>query len=473
MSTNDFNTILNQQALLYGNELGRVLSQLGFLKEPKVEVLPLSRSLSLNSDFVASISFVGMVTGEFILTLSRAQAKTVFPDTTTDSEIRDSLTESLNMAAGSRIRDLSQIFQKLTITPPRFVSGELVYPSVKNIPIQIKAGETVIQAYLYIDQMRLDIAESYKQIIVDLKSTNEDLSKANLKLKDQQTQLVHSEKMASLGMMAAGVAHEINNPLAFVVSNTEVLNTYVDAMRTLLIGYDQLLQLLTHGKAGEAKSELAKINEIKKKEDVTFILEDTRKLLAESKFGLERIRAIVNGLKRFSRVNDSGIKTVQVNEELGNTLMLLQNELKYKCKIETDFKAQKPVECMPGEMSQVFVNLIINAAQAIKRSDGLIKILTVDGNETIKISIEDNGEGISPENLTKIFSPFFTTKPVGEGTGLGLAITQGIIQKHNGTISCDSTVGKGTTFMIELPYICKIQASENKDPTTSISSSAA
>ena len=457
-SAGDLERVLLEQANFFGKDFATILSGISNVSSIACDVGSVQKDLVISGDFIASISFVGMVTGEFIIVISKDTARTLFKDSSSDDEVQDLLTEVLNMAAGSRLKELTKQFHRVTIQAPKVIKGQVRYPMIKNVPMVFRTGQEVFHGHFFIDHMRLDLAESYKDMINDLKKINSDLSVANHQLKQQQTQLVQSEKMASLGMLAAGVAHEINNPLAFVVSNNDVLGSYVDAMRSLLIGYDQMLKLLGSGKSDEAKGELRKISEIRQKEDIDFIVEDTRKLLAESKFGLERIRGIVSGLKRFSRVDDGGIKKIHINEELQNTLLLLQNELKYRCQVETDFKATQPIECLPGEINQVFVNLIINAAQAIKDPSGKVTISTSDDNDAIRVRVADTGCGISKENLEKLFQPFFTTKPVGEGTGLGLAISHGIIQKHGGKIEVTSKLNVGTEFIVRLPLKMAVAA---------------
>ncbi len=462
MTSAEFEKLLKDQARLYAQDLSHLLVKTSRSKNATVSLSEITKTLHLKDDFIASVSFVGMVTGEFILSGSLTDLQKIFSDQKSGDDIRECLSETLNLVAGGRIGQLSEVFQKLTITPPKIVSGEIQYRKIKNVPFSIQTENGVLRGCFFIDLMNLDLADSYRTIIQGLKVANEQLSSANQRLVEQQTQLVHSEKMASLGMIAAGVAHEINNPLAFVVSNTNVLGSYVDAMRNLLGGYDHLLQVVAAGKPDETKSEIERISELKKREDISFVLEDTQKLLGDSKFGLDRIKGIVSGLKRFSRVDDGGLKRVQINEEIQNALMLLQNELKYKCTVNTNLKATREVECFPSEINQVLVNLIVNAAQAMKSSGGVLQVSTEDAKDAVLIRVRDNGVGISAENLPKLFSPFFTTKPAGEGTGLGLAISYGIVHKHGGKLLVESSVGVGTQFTIEIPYKAVVSSEVKK-----------
>lgn len=414
-----------------------------------------SSGLILQADFTFSILFVGSVFGEFILSMPRATACHIAKDALggefNDEDLRDAFSEALNMVAGSRLRSLTQTFPKLTISSPKTHSGEIRYPSVKAMQAELSVDGFPATASFYLDFMRLDIAESYKDSVEQLQRANQDLLAANERLKLQQMQLVHSEKMASLGTMAAGVAHEINNPLSFVVSNSEALASYMSAFQELFGAYQRLIDFISDRKAREAKEEMNKVKAIQEEKDIPYIIQDTLNLMAESRSGLDRIRGIVNGLKLFSRVDDVGARSTQLNDELKNTLQLIANELKYRCQVEFSAGELPQVECVPGELGQVFVNLLVNAAHAMPKEGGLLKISTQAEGDSVKIEVADNGCGIAPENLGKIFDPFFTTKPVGQGTGLGLAITHSIIQNHGGSIDVKSEVGKGTKFTISLP----------------------
>jgi signal transduction histidine kinase len=237
------------------------------------------------------------------------------------------------------------------------------------------------------------------------------------------------------------------------MSNADILATYMKAFQELFNAYQRLMTCINEKNTKDAKSEIQRLKNIQKETDITYIIQDTANLMAESKSGLDRIRGIVNGLKLFSRVDDAGARKVQINDEIKNTLQLIANELKYKCKAEFLPGKIPEIECIPGELGQVFVNLLINASQAMPETGGMIHIKTSPEENFINIAIKDNGSGISKENLGKIFDPFFTTTPVGQGTGLGLAISHSIICKHGGTIAVESELGKGTTFTLRLPLV--------------------
>ena len=263
------------------------------------------------------------------------------------------------------------------------------------------------------------------------------------KLEEAKDQLVQSEKMASIGQLAAGVAHEINNPVGFIKSNFSSLKRYGKDLHAVIEKYNGIIKEL---EKTQTQTEVDQINE---EFDIEFITEDIQNLLSESFEGITRIEDIVNSLKDYSR-SDNQWEQADINTHIENTLKIVSHELKYVASIEKDYGEIPLVECLPMQIGQVMMNLLVNAGQAIQE-DGKIIIKTREENNKVIISVSDNGKGITKEHLAKIFDPFFTTKPVGQGTGLGLSLSYNIIQKHNGEMSVESEVGKGTEFIIQLP----------------------
>lgn len=268
--------------------------------------------------------------------------------------------------------------------------------------------------------------------------------------RQMETQLVQSEKMASLGVMAAGVAHEINNPIGFVSSNLRTLADYFATFTGLLDNYEHLATAALQGNLAAVQALHAQIVERRQREDVEYIRGDVSNLLSESSDGLQRVKEIVQNLRSFARLDEAEIKEADVNECLETTLKVVWNELKYKAAVVKELSPLPLLRCHPGQLNQVFVNLLVNAGQAIAEH-GTITLRSFATAEHIVVQIADTGSGIAPENLSRLFTPFFTTKGVGKGTGLGLSISYGIVQKHNGTIEVESTVGVGTQFTIRLP----------------------
>lgn len=274
--------------------------------------------------------------------------------------------------------------------------------------------------------------------------------KANQALKQHQAFLVQSEKMAGLGQLSAGIAHEINTPVGFVLSNVRTLGKYMEKFKTLYESYEELLQAVNSRDANALKTSIEQVQEIKKATKLDFILEDIDVLFAETDEGLDRVKSIVGNLRNFARPEEAEAKEANINEGIKATLALVLNELKYKCEIKQELGDLPSLFCHPSELNQVFMNLLVNAGHAVE-DQGVITIRTCTENDQIVVQIIDTGHGIPPENLSKLFDPFFTTKEVGKGTGLGLAICHGIIQKHHGTIDVESEVGEGTTFTIKIP----------------------
>lgn len=278
----------------------------------------------------------------------------------------------------------------------------------------------------------------------DIKQKNIELNLTLKELKETQSQLLQSSKLASIGQLAAGVAHEINNPIGYVSSNTSVLKKYIANIKVVLNAYHAFA---SHH---EQSPQYTQLNAILASKNMDYILTDIDNLLDESIEGLSRVTDIVADLKSFSRVDEAKIKPACINECIESTLKVIANEIKYKCEVKKEYAKLPQIKCNPGKLNQVFMNLFINASQAIDER-GELSIQTLAQNEQIVIRISDSGCGIPKENLERLFDPFFTTKAVGVGTGLGLSISYGIIQEHGGTIDVQSEENKGTTFTLSLP----------------------
>jgi signal transduction histidine kinase len=278
-----------------------------------------------------------------------------------------------------------------------------------------------------------------------LKQLVAELTRANTDLKPAKTQMLQSEKLASVGMLAAGVAHEINNPIAFVISNVGTLSQYGQCLLRVIDAYDAVAM------AGDVSdSQLAVVASLKSEVGVDYIKEDIGALLEESCVGLDRVKRIVRELTEFSRVDAvESLRDDDINGALQSTLIVLENELRH-CDVRKEFGVLPRVECVLAQIKRVFMNLLINAAQAIE-GRGLVIIRTGCLDAGVWIELTDTGAGISPQNLPRIFDPFFTTKAVGKGTGLGLSVSYGIVERHHGRIDVESTIGTGSTFRVWLP----------------------
>ena len=314
-------------------------------------------------------------------------------------------------------------------------------------------GEAVVTAQLYHhrDQgagyylglfRRVEGQEDYER---ELQQRHAELRQAYLRLNGAQEKLLQSEKMASIGQLAAGVAHEINNPIGYVHSNLGSLQEYLRSLFTVIEAYERALR------APDPKTLIPEIDDIRDRLDIDFISRDLPQLMAESREGIERVTRIVRDLKDFSYSGrDESWKLVDLHSGLESTINIIWNELKYKVELHREFGQLPLVECLPSELNQVYMNLLLNAGHAIAER-GVITVRTGVEGEHVWVEFQDSGGGISPELRQRIFDPFFTTKPVGSGTGLGLSISYSIINKHNGRIDLDSTPGVGSTFRIVLP----------------------
>jgi two-component system, NtrC family, sensor kinase len=265
------------------------------------------------------------------------------------------------------------------------------------------------------------------------------------RIKRAEEQLLQSEKLATVGLLAAGIAHEINNPVGFVSSNLGSLSSYVERLFALIDAYEQLAASLPADHPGQAAVAAARAAA-----DLDYLRTDIPDLLQESVEGLARVKGIISDLKDFSRVEAAEWKEADLNRGLDSTLNVVWNEIKYKAQVCKEYGELPPVRCISSQINQVFMNLLVNAAQAIENS-GVITLSTGVADEQVWIEIRDTGKGMRPEVQAKIFEPFFTTKPVGKGTGLGLSISHDIIQRHQGDIAVRSALEEGTTFRLTLP----------------------
>lgn len=328
-------------------------------------------------------------------------------------------------------------------------TGELYWELAHISPITDESG--TITHYVAVKEditERKGIESLRTHLEAQLRARNAELEQSIAQIKKMQSGLIQSEKMASLGLLTAGIAHEINNPLAYISSNLNRFAEYFNDSVTLLERWKTLAE---HARVQETHtSAFAALQEEEERVDLPFIKTDFTNLMQHAREGIDRIRSIVDQLRGFSHMSNEATDNVSVERALDDTVILAWNEIKYKATVEREYGNIPPVRCNAGELKQVFVNLLVNAAHAIEQR-GTITLRTAMRDGHAVIEIEDTGCGISPENLKKIFDPFFTTKAVGKGTGLGLWVSATIIQKYGGTITVESKVGTGSKFIIALP----------------------
>lgn len=311
--------------------------------------------------------------------------------------------------------------------------------------------------YSYTDMSILAYVTMHVGNFLSAYKSKEKIRQQYEELKSAQSQLVHSEKMASVGQLAAGVAHEINNPLGYVNSNLNSLKEYVTELGDFINETGLAISDLKNN-----EDLVKKIDALKDKYDIAFILSDAQELVSESIFGMDKVKKIIQSLKNFTHAGEEKMKKANINTCLEETIRIVWNELKYHCQVKKNLTELPETYCHPSQLNQVFMNLLINAGHAITEK-GVITVSTQCKNKTIIIKVQDNGKGIEKEHLSQLFNPFFTTKPVGQGTGLGLSISYGIIETHSGKITVESEVGKGTCFTIELPVVDEIPEDSEVD----------
>jgi two-component system NtrC family sensor kinase len=293
---------------------------------------------------------------------------------------------------------------------------------------------------------RRALLRSARQYKLGLERHNAELANRQAELEQLQVQMVHNEKMASLGKLAAGVAHELNNPAGFIYGNMAILSEYAAGLERLLGCYEE----------AQLPAEVAALaHTIKEEIGYDELIADLSSIIADCHEGAERIRDVVQNLRIFSRLDEAEFKKVDLHEGIESTVRLLSRFYSSSTiTLHRDYAELPMVDCYAGQLNQVWMNLLVNAAYAVN-GPGMVRIKTTLEDETVLVEISDTGSGIAPEHLNKIFDPFFTTKPVGEGTGLGLSTSFGIIKRHGGSIKVESRIGLGTTFNIAIPVHVK------------------
>ena len=341
------------------------------------------------------------------------------------------------------------------------IAGSMTFPIVCNDRVL-----RVIQCYLpqdMLDYITLETISLVEQACIQLRiilerleaqktleQQHEELRLALRELQETKAQLYQRDKLAAIGELAAGLAHEINNPLAFIASNFQSLIKYVDTMADVLSEHGNFLNSIKEMASDQI--DFSQIDEKRKQSDVQYILEDVDELIGDSRDGLNRIRDIIDNLLSFSRKNGVEKQEYNLHEGIQSTLKVLNSKLKHGIVVTTDFANDRTITCNPGLMNQVFLNVVQNAADAMG-GKGEILIRTRYEPDRLLITIRDNGPGIAEDVIARVFDPFFTTKEAGKGTGLGLSISHSIVEQHEGSITIESEVGEFTEFTIALPLL--------------------
>jgi signal transduction histidine kinase len=330
----------------------------------------------------------------------------------------------------------------------RVEEGNQALLGIGNLAGLLSIGIENLQFHEELERRVAERTGELQRANAELRSLSGELEVAYANLQTTQSRMLQREKMASIGQLAAGVAHEINNPMGFILSNLNTLQKYAGRLTSFLELQSGVVDELV-GKSGLSDA-ARQLGEQRKALKLDYVLKDLEGLIGECQEGAERVKKIVQELKTFSRLDESERQQANLNGGLESTLKMVWNELKYKAELATDFGDIPAITCNPGQLNQVFMNLLVNAAQAIE-SHGTIGVKTRSDENYVYVTISDSGHGIAPENLPRIFEPFYTTKEVGKGTGLGLSIAYDIVKQHNGEIRVESEPGTGTAFTLILP----------------------
>jgi signal transduction histidine kinase len=376
-------------------------------------------------------------------------------------------------------KDGKKALELLKSTQSRIIISDWMMPEMDGITLCREIRKNFSHTYIYIILLtsKSDIedtvsafdagADDYiikpfnpKELTARIKA-----GKRTIKLYDDYekavVQLLNSEKMAAVGQLSAGIAHEINNPTGFVKSNLETLKNYLNDFLEAGEKLSSVFEINLKGQMPDQKL-LQEIKNFLNEKDVDYLVKDIKELLKDCIEGTNRISKIVKDMKLFAHPGSDTAKPADINQCIDSTLNVIWNDIKYKASVIKKYSDLPEINCFPQKLNQVFMNILLNASQAIEEK-GKIAIRTYVKDKNIIIEIADTGKGIDPENLPKIFNPFFTTKPIGQGTGLGLNVAYNIIKLHNGTIKAKSEPGKGTVFVISLPLNPNLKQKDGKN----------
>jgi signal transduction histidine kinase len=323
-------------------------------------------------------------------------------------------------------------------------------------------GQVVRDSYEALKEKALSLEKSEKKYRALASGLELEVQKKAREVERTQIQLMQKDKLSSIGRLAAGVAHEINNPIGFIQSNLNTIKGYQKDLSGLLKRFEEILGLLNEKGSMDSTTEIRSaamaVEEMKTEMDLAFILEDFEKSIQDSLDGTVRVSQIVADLKNFAHLDKAELEAMDINKGIESILNIVWNEIKYRAQLIREYGDVPLVECFPQRINQVFMHLLVNAAQAVDEQ-GEIRIRTWSDGEWVHVRISDTGHGIPKQDLNRIFDPFFTTKEVGKGTGLGLNVAYNIVRKHHGRIDVESEPGEGTAFTVRLP-IC---AGNSKD----------
>lgn len=388
---------------------------------------------------------------------------TLFPDEARYLKKKIHSVFVLNNACFSYWEHKPHVFQFSSSRP---ITGEetLMYQNIEFLPLDSDDG--IVRSVCLLVHDVTELASYFQveqQLSAALEREHQALKVLNEKLSMAQSQLLQSEKMAAIGQLAAGVAHEINNPIGFISSNLQTMQDYAARLLKLVAFYEKVVN-----KTGN-ETMLALQRDMQQRLQFDFVRQDLTELLTESVDGIDRVAEIVKNLKSFSHVDNAQWQYASLIDGLENTLKIAANQLKYKVDIHRDYQADvAEVYCQPMQINQVFLNLLVNAAQAMAQR-GHLYLKVWQQQQQVFVQIKDSGSGIAPEHMHRLFEPFFTTKEVGSGTGLGLSLSYSIIKKHQGDILVESTPGEGSSFTVVLP----VHAAATAEQSTAASDSAA